>query len=132
MSPRVHPGVHRALRRQGTVDVIVTFEATTLESVREATFATRSAKINALREKLQAHHEFSARGPSAFAGRTKPDVTAPGFDIVSAIAASDTSYAAASGSSMATPHVAGTIALMLSAHPSLTADELKRMLYRTA
>lgn len=75
---------------------------------------------------------FSARGPSAFANRTKPDVTAPGTDIVSAVAASDASYATVSGSSMATPHVAGTVALMLSAQPSLTADALKRALYRTA
>jgi subtilisin family serine protease len=61
---------------------------------------------------------FSARGPSTF-GVIKPDITAPGVSVRSSVATSDTSYASFSGTSMASPHLAGTVALAWAAHPSL-------------
>ncbi len=61
---------------------------------------------------------FSARGPSAF-NVIKPDITAPGVSVRSSVATSDTSYAVFSGTSMASPHLAGTVALAWAAHPSL-------------
>jgi len=60
----------------------------------------------------------SGRGPSSFAG-IKPNVTAPGAWIRSSIATGDTSYATFTGTSMASPHVSGTVALIWAAQPGL-------------
>jgi subtilisin family serine protease len=64
---------------------------------------------------------FSSRGPVTIDGsnRIKPDITAPGASNRSAWNNSDDAYAVASGTSMATPHIAGAIALLWSAIPSL-------------
>src|SRR6184192_759685 len=64
---------------------------------------------------------FSSRGPVTIDGsnRIKPDITAPGTNTRSASNASDSAYTIASGTSMATPHIAGAMALLWSAVPSL-------------
>jgi subtilisin family serine protease len=63
---------------------------------------------------------FSSRGPSLFAGEAKPDITAPGVDIRSSMPGN--AYGVMSGTSMASPHVAGTVALMWSVAPVLKGD----------
>jgi subtilisin family serine protease len=64
---------------------------------------------------------FSSRGPVTIDGsnRTKPDITAPGTSVRSAWNGSDSDYATIQGTSMATPHIAGAMALLWSALPSL-------------
>jgi PKD repeat protein/subtilisin family serine protease len=76
---------------------------------------------------------FSGRGPTAD-GRRKPDLCAPGVSIVSTNAfwesSSSTSddFVAKTGTSMATPHVAGSMALLLSYSSSWRPDAMKALL----
>lgn len=65
---------------------------------------------------------FSSRGPVTAdgSGRTKPDVVAPGVGVLSAFPGGTYEYS--DGTSMAGPHVAGVVALLWSADPSLIGD----------
>jgi len=75
---------------------------------------------------------FSLRGPSAIATLTKPDIAAPGVNIYAALDAASASYGYLSGTSMATPHTAGSAALVRAAHPDWTSQEVKSALMLTA
>ncbi len=78
---------------------------------------------------------YSSRGPTGD-GRLKPDVMAPGGAIMSAQANSGDGYVSYSGTSMATPHVAGVAALMLQANPNVnptsSTDYVKQILRETS
>jgi subtilisin family serine protease len=84
---------------------------------------------------------FSSRGPVPGLGQVKPDLAAPGVDVLAATTAlgipllsmADPSrYIGASGTSMATPHVAGAAALLKQARPHWGADEVRAALMNTA
>lgn len=60
------------------------------------------------------------------------DIFAPGTDITSAGISSDTSYATMSGTSMATPHVTGAVALLLAQNPNATAYQISDLLIKNS
>lgn len=69
----------------------------------------------------------SSVGPSVY-GTLKPDISAPGVDVVSAYHTEDDAYFAMTGTSMAAPHVAGVIAILKSQDLDLSSAEAKRYL----
>ena len=100
---------------------------------------------------------YSSKGPTAFDHFVKPDLVAPGNNVVSLMApnsvlaaqfpqtlvqnsylqlspapGNSTDYFRLSGTSMATPVVAGAAALMLQKQPTLTPDQVKARLMKTA
>ncbi|MER7762349.1 S8 family serine peptidase [Streptomyces sp. NPDC097619] len=77
---------------------------------------------------------FSSRGPAGDAHTLKPEIAAPGVDISAAAAGGRGVYAyqAMSGTSMATPHVAGAAALVKQAHPAWPASRVKAALVGSA
>ena len=77
---------------------------------------------------------FSSAGPTAFAHLLKPDVAAPGGEVLSSTLPefAGTSFASFDGTSMATPHVAGAAALLLQRHPGWTPFQVRSALVSTA
>jgi uncharacterized repeat protein (TIGR01451 family) len=74
---------------------------------------------------------FSSRGPSTLASVLKPDLTAPGVSILAADGFSNAG-ALLSGTSMASPHLAGAAALLSALYPGWTASEIRSALMTTA
>jgi len=75
---------------------------------------------------------FSSGGPTPVSLQMKPDVTAPGVNVVSSLPTSTDTWGLLSGTSMATPHVAGAVALLLERHPDWTVADVKSALVQTA
>ena len=88
------------------------------------------ANLHASEERINVS---SSQGPTRD-GRPKPEVAAPGTDIVAAkgFAGPEDLWIQMSGTSMASPFVAGVVGLMLAAQPELTAAQIGGIIHRTA
>jgi subtilisin family serine protease len=77
---------------------------------------------------------FSAGGPTAFGHLLKPDVAAPGGQILSSTLPefAGAPFAVFDGTSMSAPHVTGAVALLVQRHPSWTPQQIKSALMSTA
>jgi len=73
---------------------------------------------------------FSSQGPSRLTSNVKPDLVAPGASIESAALNGGT--IPQNGTSMASPHTAGAVALLLSLRPGLNVDQIETLLRTTA
>ncbi len=77
---------------------------------------------------------FSSRGPTNCttdgSWAIKPDIAAPGEDVRSTMPGGG--YGDKSGTSMATPHVTGVVALLRQANPDLSVEQVKQIIYDTA
>ncbi|KAL2621356.1 hypothetical protein R1flu_001561 [Riccia fluitans] len=76
---------------------------------------------------------FSSSGPSGVTTNIlKPDIAAPGLDVVAAWINGESEFLGISGTSMATPHVAGTVALMKAIHPKWSPAAIKSAIMTSA
>jgi subtilisin family serine protease len=75
--------------------------------------------------------DFSSAGPTPVSLQMKPDVSAPGVNILSSVPASQGTWGTLSGTSMAAPHVSGAAALLKERHPTWTVAQIKSALEQT-
>jgi hypothetical protein len=75
------------------------------------------------------HADFSSVGPTTLSLQLKPEVAAPGVDVLSSVP--DNGWASFSGTSMASPHVAGAAALLQERHPAWSVTQIKSALVTT-
>ncbi|GEM_PF-2388020 len=76
--------------------------------------------------------DFTSEGPARLTNDLKPDISAPGFDITSTAVGTGTEGLTESGTSMATPHVAGVATLLREIHPSWSVARIKDALMNQA
>jgi len=103
-------------------------DGNTLAAATQAT-ATNSTVTNPTARQVAS---FSSFGPRTGDGHVKPEIAAPGVSIFSTLIGSGNQGVYESGTSMATPHVAGVSALTIQAHPTWTASDVSNAVVNTA
>ena len=102
--------------------------AGSVSSPATSTRAIAAAAVEFLRA-TPIHAGFSSIGPTPLSLQMKPDVAAPGVGVVSSVPGGG--WSSLSGTSMASPHVAGAVALLRQRHPSWSVDQIKAALVET-
>ncbi|MCF8059732.1 MAG: S8 family serine peptidase [Bacteriovoracaceae bacterium] len=91
-----------------------------------------SSEMIEKREIIDTLTSFSSQGPRSEDALLKPEIAAPGFQIISASMASGNQGVALNGTSMAAPHMAGVMALVKQKYPNFSSSEHKAVLMNTA
>ncbi|MGD6993043.1 S8 family peptidase [Sutcliffiella horikoshii] len=126
--------VNTLTEEHGTLFVIAAGNAGAEGSVGSPGAADAALTIGAV-DKNDQLAWFSSKGPRLGDMALKPDVSAPGVGIMAArsqYSSGTGSYKSLNGTSMATPHVAGAVAILLQQNPEATPQELKETLMNTA
>ena len=109
---------------------------TLIEGLGDETTGTIGAEVKRIANSAFADfiNSSSSRGPNGNQNILKPDLAAPGTSILSATSPDEdgTDFTTMSGTSMASPHVAGAAALMSQLHPEWSANDIKTALTSTA
>lgn len=126
--------LNRISHDSGALFVVAAGNAGAPETIGAPGSAEQALTVGSVDDPTGALSWFTSQGPLARSGALKPDVTGPGNDVTaarSADSAGEGPYIAMSGTSMATPHVAGEAAILLSAHPEYTREQLKAAITST-
>lgn len=114
----------------GVKGTVTGADATKLLAADGTTISITNTTVPNSNYKLSA--SFTAGGPRQGDSAAKPEVTAPGVSVTSALAGGGTKGTVMSGTSMATPMASGTAALVKQAHPGWSGDQIKAALVNTA